>query len=119
MTPGRWRCSPAPAERSAARSASISSISDGRCATGSTGAAVDRLMQAAQQAHGPFRPDRPVAEQPAAEADADGIAVAHRHDGRHQIEDDVVVIAGIERDAPLGAGGDQPAHYVERALAME
>ena len=40
-------------------------------------------------------------------------------EGRHQVEHDVVVVAGIERDAVGGAGLDHAAHHVERAVAIE
>ena len=38
---------------------------------------------------------------------------------RDQVEHDVVVVAGVERDAVLGAGVDDAAHHVERAVAIE
>ena len=43
-----------------------------------------------------------------------------RHDERReQIEHDVVVVAGVERDAVGGAGLDHAAHDVEGAVAVE
>ena len=43
---------------------------------------------------------------------------AHR-ERRHQVEHDVVVVAGVERDPVLGAGRDDAADDVERAIAVE
>ena len=41
------------------------------------------------------------------------------HERRHQIEHDVVVVAGVERDAIGGACLDDPANHIERAIAVE
>ena len=38
---------------------------------------------------------------------------------RHQVEHDVVVVAGVERDAVGGTGLDHAAHHIERAVAVE
>ena len=38
---------------------------------------------------------------------------------RDEVEHDVVVVAGVERDAVLGARRDDAAHDVERAVAVE
>ena len=38
---------------------------------------------------------------------------------QHQVEQDVVVIAGVERDAVERTGGGDAAYHVERAIAVE
>jgi len=45
--------------------------------------------------------------------------LSRRSNGQGQIEQDVVVIAGIERDAVERAGGGDAAQHVERAIAVE
>ena len=47
------------------------------------------------------------------------LAVAHEGEGRQQVQHDVVVVAGVERDALLGAGRDHAADHVQRAVAVE
>ena len=47
-------------------------------------------------------------EQPAADADGDLFFAAPDGEGRDQVEQDVVVVAGIERDPALGPGRDEP-----------
>ena len=60
-----------------------------------------------------------MSEQPAADAHRDlGVTALHRK-GQQQIEHDVVVVAGVQRDALFGAGSDHAAHHVERAVAVE
>ena len=43
----------------------------------------------------------------------------HHRDRGGEVEQDVVVIAGIDGDPLLGAGLDDAAHHVERAVAVE
>ncbi len=64
-------------------------------------------------------PHRPVAEQAAAEIGAGGDAVVAQVERQREIEQDVIVIAGIERDAVERAGGGDAAQHVERAVAVE
>ena len=78
-----------------------------------------RGLAALEQLDRALRPDRPVAEQAAAKAHRHRRAVAHRRERRDQVEDDVVVVAGVERDALLGARRDHAADDVERAVAVE
>src|SRR5437867_22503 len=85
---------------------------------GRYGARRNRLMEASEKADGSAGPHRPMAEQAAAKADGHRLAVAHDGERRHEVEDDVVVIAGIERDALLGARRDDAAEYIERAIAV-
>ena len=60
-----------------------------------------------------------MAEQPALEAQGH-LAVAGAHDhGRQQIGDDVIVVAGVERDAILGVSLRDADRDVERAIAVE
>ena len=47
------------------------------------------------------------------------LAVALHRERREQVEHDVVVVAGVERDAVLGARGHHAADHVERAVAVE
>ena len=64
---------------------------------------------------GRARPDRPVSEQAADEAQ-----LARRRAERHrQVEHDVVVVAGVERDPLLRARRRHAVHDVERAVAVE
>src|SRR6185312_7470782 len=44
---------------------------------------------------------------------------AAQRERRDEIEQDAVVIAGVERDALLRAGGDDTFHHVQRAVAVE
>ena len=64
-------------------------------------------------------PYRPVAEQAALEISAGGDAVVAQVERQREIEQDVVVIAGIERDAVERAGGGDAAQHIERAVAVE
>ena len=64
-------------------------------------------------------PHRPVPEQAAAEIGPGGHAVVAQVERQREIEQDVVVIAGIERDAVECAGGADAAQHVERAIAVE
>ena len=60
-----------------------------------------------------------MAEQAALEAQGHlAIAGAH-HERRHEVGDDVVVVAGVERDALLGVGLGNAEGDVERAIAVE
>ena len=63
------------------------------------------------------RPHRPLAEQPADDATRCAVA-ADRREGRQQVGDDAVVVAGVEREvvAPRVGHG---AHDVERPIAVE
>ena len=47
------------------------------------------------------------------------VVAALHGEGRQQVEHDVVVVAGVQRDALFGAGRDHAAHHVERAVAVE
>jgi len=38
---------------------------------------------------------------------------------RHEVQDDVIVVARIERHALLGTGGNHAADDIERAVAIE
>ena len=60
-----------------------------------------------------------MAEQAAAETQRDRPRLAHHGERRDEVEHDVVVVAGIERDAVLGAGLGNAAQHVERAVAIE
>ncbi len=64
-------------------------------------------------------PHAPVAEQPALDAHAHLFGAALHGEGHQQVEHDVVVVAGVQRDAVLGARRDHAAHDVERAVAVE
>src|SRR6185437_2472681 len=79
----------------------------------------DRGMRAGQELDRAFGPDAPMAEEAARDP--------HRHidipaaeDIRcHEIEQNAVVIAGIERDARLRARGNDALHDIERTIAVE
>ena len=101
--------------QSVTRLSSASSSASMRAAACATADALQRSSSCDRAS----RPDRPVAEQAAAEAHGDRPAVAHRGERRDEIEHDVVVVAGVERDAVFGAGLDDAAHDVERAVAVE
>ena len=85
---------------------------------GDRAAALNGAMTFAQEFHGLARPDRPVPQQPAHDAALDGAAAHVEAIRREQVEHDVVVVAGVERDvvaAGLGDGADD----VERLVAVE
>src|SRR5215813_1319614 len=76
-------------------------------------------MDAVQQLDGALHPDAPVAEQPSLDADGVRHALDHDRERRNEVEDDVVVVAGIERD-PVGCAGlDYASQDVEGAVAVE
>ncbi len=80
----------------------------------------DRGVDALEQFDRRLHPDAPVAEQPALDAHASTARpFADSDERREQVEHDVVVVAGVERDAVGGAGLDHAAHHVERAVAVE
>ena len=58
-------------------------------------------------------------EQAGLEIGAGGDAVIAQVERQHEIEQDVVIIAGIERDAVERAGRRHPAQHVERPVAVE
>ncbi len=64
-------------------------------------------------------PHAPMSEQAALDAQHRLAAVRADDERRDQVEDDVVVVAAIERDAVGGAGLDHAAHDVEGAVAVE
>src|SRR5262249_40366279 len=68
---------------------------------------------------GASHPDRPVAEQAAAKPPLHARPAAFDQERGQQIEHDMIVVAGIERDALLGSGRDHAAHDIERAVAVE
>ena len=67
----------------------------------------------------PLGPDAPVAEQSAADPHGDRLAVAQHLERCEQVEHDVIVVAGVEGDAILGACRHDAADHVERAVAVE
>src|SRR5262249_51927747 len=77
------------------------------------------LPESGEQFDGAFGPYAPVAEQSAFDAYRDVHAVAGKDERDQQIEHDVVVVAGIERDAVFGARGDDSADDVERSISIE
>src|ERR1700704_2508476 len=64
-------------------------------------------------------PYRPVAEQAAAEIGTRGDALVAQIERQREVEQDMVVIAGIERDAIERARGGYTAQDVERAVTIE
>ena len=78
-----------------------------------------RRMGAVEQLNGPLDPDAPVAEQPAPDAHRDRLAPTHEPVRRDEVEQDVVVVAGVEGHAFLGAGLDDAAQNVEGTVAVE
>ena len=70
-----------------------------------------------EQLDGAARPHRPLAEQPAHDARR-ALAVAERREGREQVEHDLVVVAGVERDVRAARIRDG-AQHVERLIAIE
>ncbi len=69
--------------------------------------------------HGASRPHAPVPEQATPDAHVDLLVAALDGERREQIEHDVIVVAGVQRDALFGAGGHDAAHHIERAVAVE
>ena len=67
-------------------------------------AAADAGVDLLEQRHRRFHPHAPVAEQAALEAQRRLSAAVADGERRHQVGDDVVVVAGVEGDALLGAG---------------
>ena len=64
------------------------------------------------------RPHRPVPEQAADDAALDRAGWRLQAERRHEIADDGVVVAGVERDV-VAAGVDDRADDVERLIAVE
>ena len=77
-------------------------------------------MNLREQVDGRFRPHAPVAEQAAPEAHRClAPAPCGCASGVTQVGDDVVVVAGVEGDALLGAGRHHAECHVERLVAVE
>src|SRR5262249_10580663 len=66
-----------------------------------------------------LRPYRPVAEQAATDMGARGDTLVAKVERQSKVEQDVIIIAGIERDAVERAGGRDAAQHVEGAVAVE
>src|SRR5712664_2946320 len=64
-------------------------------------------------------PHRPMAEQTAAEIGTRGDALVAQVERQREVEQDMVVIAGIERDAVERTGGGDTAQHVEGAVTIE
>ena len=77
-----------------------------------------RRLALAEQRHGASRPHRPVSEQPADDPALDRPPADGEPEGRHQVGDDGVVVAGVERDV-VAAGVDDGADHVEGLIAVE
>ena len=73
-------------------------------------------LELLDRARGPYRP---VPEQAALEVGAGGDALVAQVERQREIEQDVIVIAGIERDAVERAGRRHAAQHVERPVAVE
>src|SRR5882724_5770985 len=69
--------------------------------------------------HGARGPYRPVAEQAATEIGTRRDALVAQVEWQCEVEQDMVVIAGIERDAVERTGGGDTAQHVEGAVAIE
>ena len=78
-------------------------------------AGVDLLQQLDRR----LRPHAPMAEQAALEAQRHLAVAGADHHRRDEVGDDVIVVAGVERDAILGAGLGDAEGDVERAVAVE
>src|SRR5665647_1023215 len=76
-------------------------------------------MDAVEQLHCVLRPDAPMPQQTALDAHSDSLASALESERGEQVEHDVIVVTGIERDALLGFCRDHAAHYIERAVAVK
>src|SRR5947209_17823727 len=59
----------------------------------------DRRVDALQQLDRPLDPHAPMAEQPALDAHGALAAIRYHGEGGDEVEDDVIVVAGVERDA--------------------
>src|ERR1035437_2930848 len=73
-------------------------------------------LELLDEARGPYRP---VAEQAAAEIRPCGDAAIAQNERQREVEQDVIVVAGIERDAIEGISGGDAAQDVERAVSIE
>src|ERR1700724_1414373 len=73
-------------------------------------------LELTDRGRGPYRP---VAEQAAAEINAGRDAVVAQVERQREIEQDMIVIAGIERAAVERAGSRHAAQHIERAIAVE
>ena len=74
-------------------------------------------MAFVEKLDGAAGPDGPVAEKAADDAAFDLLAVDGKDVGREKVEDDVVVVAGIERDFAAGFGDG--ADDIESLVAIE
>src|SRR6056297_1321361 len=86
---------------------------------GGHGCTVRHGAAGAIEVNGGLRPDAPMSEQAAADAQRYNLRAPRDVERRHEIEDDVVIVAGIEGDALLGSCRDDPAQYVERTITVE
>src|SRR5262249_29544734 len=64
-------------------------------------------------------PDRPVPEQPTAKTHDDALPSPLRYERCQEIEHDMVVVAGVERDTFLSFRGDDTANDIEGGVAVE
>ena len=80
---------------------------------------VERRVDARHLLDRALRPHAPVAEQAAADAQRHRLVAAPHHKGRQQVQHDVVVVAGVQRDTLFGTGHGHAADHVERAVAVE
>ena len=73
----------------------------------------DRRVDARQKLDRPLDPHAPMAEQPALDAHGALAAIRRHGEGDDEVEDDVIVVAGVERDPVGGIRLDDAAHHVE------
>src|SRR6185295_4951159 len=77
-----------------------------------------RLLASLQQLHGPPRPHGPVPEQSADDSPLDWTVRRGEAKTRHQIPDDVIVVAGVQDDVVSPCVDDSP-HHVDRLIPVE
>ena len=70
-----------------------------------------------EKLYGATRPYGPMAEKAADDAALDGLSIHLKGEWRNKIEDDVVVVAGVESDVASRVG--DAAEHVERLIAVE
>src|SRR5258706_6115489 len=93
-------------------------VGDGDAFGEELGADRARLLAFGEELDGLSRPDGPVAEEAAGDAAFDPFAVHVEAKWSNEISDDVVIIAGVERDVVARRFGNG-AHDIERLISVE
>ncbi len=78
-----------------------------------------RVVGAGQVVHRRLYPGAPMTQQAALEAEHHRLIVPAHRERRHQVQEDMIVVARVERDAALGLRRDHAAHDIQGAITVE